>query len=377
MSNLFTVLIPTRDRAETLRSTIASCLAQDADNLRVVVSDNCSADGTRDVVHAFNDPRIRYVRPDRRLSMSGNFEFSLAAADSGFIMHLGDDDGLILGAIEHVGAVAGDSKALAITSAHATYHWPNSLFESYRNRLTLPVAKGYRMRPALHAAQRVASFREGYPSLPGTYSGFVHRSVIDRVMAKGRYYTSITPDSFSGFADAGVLDRYAYTYRPFALAGLSGRSNGASQITNRDDREAARYSQENDLPVHPDVLYCRQSLPIVVAEAFLQARDQVPRLYELNFNMTRLCQVALRETSAENYEAVRLAVAAIATRNQLKVAIPPKPTMGQKLTRELDHLKTRARRFREGYRRIDASRHGINDIEGAARFARDLLGPLG
>ena len=376
MTDLFTVLIPTRDRAETLRSTIASCLAQDADNLRVVVSDNCSVDNTRDVVDAFDDPRLDYRRTDRRLSMSGNFEFSLGAVTQGYVMHLGDDDGLIPDAIAHVAAVIRESGTLAVTSAHATYHWPNSLFDGYRNRLILPVARGYAMRDALAAARRVADYREGYPTLPGTYSGFVHRSVIDRARAGGRYYTSITPDSFSGFVDAGLLDQYAFTHRPFALAGLSGRSNGASQVTNNDHSEAARYSQENDLPVHADVVYCQQSLPIVVAEAFLQARERAPRLHEVGFDMKRLCQVALHDASFDNYPAVRKAVAIIAERHGIAMTIPPAPTLAQKLARELNRTRLRIRRLREGYRRVDASAHGVVDVAGAARLARELLGPL-
>lgn len=377
MTDLYTVLVPTRDRSDTLRSTLASCLAQDADNLRVVVSDNCSVDATRDVVHSFDDPRLRYLRTDRRLSMSGNFEFSLTAAPAGYIMHLGDDDGLIPGAIDHVGQVVRDSKALAVTSAHATYHWPSSLFDGYRDRMILPVAKGYAMRDAMRAAARVARYRDNYPVLPGTYSGFVHRSVIDRAMTGGRYYSSITPDSFSGFVDAGVLDHYAYTFRPFALAGLSGRSNGASQVTNNDDREATRYTQENDLPVHPAVIYCRQSLPIVVAEAFLQARDQVPRLKAIDFDFAHLARVALRDASPENYPVVRDTVARIAERNGIALKIPSSPTLAQAAVRTIDRNLQRVRRLREGYRRIDAGAQGVTDVAGAARLARDILGDLG
>lgn len=376
MSDLFTVLIPTRDRAGTLRSTIASCLAQDADNIRVVVSDNCSVDETRDIVHSFNDSRLYYRKTERRLSMSGNFEFSLEAVTKGYVMHLGDDDALIPDAITHVAAIARESKTLAITSAHATYHWPNSLFEEYRNRLILPVAKGYVMRDALTVAQRVAQYHEGYPALPSTYSGFVHRSVIDQARKGGQYYASITPDSFSGFVNAGVLDRYAFTHRPFALSGLSGRSNGASQITNNDHGEATRYSKENDLPVHADVIYCRQSLPIVVAEAFLQARDRAPRLSRIHFDMKRLCHVALRDASTDNYPAVRDAVATIAERHGIIIAIPQEPTLAQKIGREVDRTRLRVRRLREGYRRIDTEGHGVKDVASAARLARTLLGPL-
>ena len=98
----FTVLIPTRERAGTLRAAIQSCLNQQVSNLRVVVSDNCSGDDTAAVVSGFTDQRLEYVNPGRRLSMSANFEFALEQFRDGYVMHLGDDDGLLPFALQRV-----------------------------------------------------------------------------------------------------------------------------------------------------------------------------------------------------------------------------------------------------------------------------------
>ena len=92
--------------------------------------------------------------------------------------------------------------------------------------------------------------------------------------------------------------------------------------------------------------------------------------------MKRLCQVALHDASFDNYPAVRNAVAIIAERHGIAMTIPPAPTLAQKLARELNRTRLRIRRLREGYRRVDASAHGVVDVAGAARLARELLGPL-
>ena len=373
----FTVLIPTRDRCQTLGSAIRSCLAQDYTDLRIVVSDNCSTDDTSGLVASFDDPRLRYVRTPRRLSMTGNFEFSLSLVqDDSYIMHIGDDDGLIQDGVGQVSRIIGDTGTLAVNSAHAVYHWPSSLYTGYANRLILPFGHGYCRVSGLEAAREVIAFRRSYTFLPSTYTGFVAKSVIDAVAAGQTYYASITPDSYSGFANAGVLDTYIYARRPFAIAGLSGRSNGGSNLTSGDSSEADRYLVENDLPTHKGVVYCSKSIPLVVAEAFLQARDRVPRLGVIDLDVIRLCRVALRDAAPENYALVRDAVATIAERRGLAVSVPVAPTFSQKLARDVDRNRLRLRRLREGYRRIDARTYDIDDVAAAARLARELLGPL-
>lgn len=372
-----TVLIPTRDRCQTLGSAIQSCLVQNYDDLQIVVSDNCSRDDTAAVVASFHDRRLRYVRTPRRLSMTGNFEFSLSLVDSdAYIMHLGDDDGLVVDGAAQVARIIGDTGVRAVNSAHAVYHWPSSLYPNYANRLILPLGDGYRYVSGLDAARDVIAFRRGYSFLPSTYTGFVAKSVIETVAAGSNYYASITPDSYSGFVNAGILDRYAYARRPFAIAGLSGRSNGGSNMTSGDGSEASRYLVENDLPTHEDIVYCPKSIPLVVAEAFLQARNRVPRLHTVDFDVVKLCHVALRDTAPENYATVRDAVAQIALKQGLKIDIPTAPTFMQKLAQNIDRTRSRARRLHEGYRRINAADHGVLDVAGAGALARELLGSI-
>jgi glycosyltransferase involved in cell wall biosynthesis len=60
MKPFFSVVIPTYNRAEKLRRTIESVLAQSFRNFEVLVMDDGSTDDTRAVVEAFDDSRIRY-----------------------------------------------------------------------------------------------------------------------------------------------------------------------------------------------------------------------------------------------------------------------------------------------------------------------------
>lgn len=90
------VCIPTYNRADRLVRAVESVLAQDHPAIEVVISDNHSTDSTeawcRSLADA--DPRVQYVRNDRNLGPTANFNQARARATGAFVMWLGDDDRL-------------------------------------------------------------------------------------------------------------------------------------------------------------------------------------------------------------------------------------------------------------------------------------------
>ncbi|MEU7526584.1 glycosyltransferase [Saccharothrix sp. NPDC042600] len=61
-----TVVVPARDEAATIDRCLTGLRKQDYDDLRIVVVDDASTDGTADIVrrHAEDDPRVELVRSD-------------------------------------------------------------------------------------------------------------------------------------------------------------------------------------------------------------------------------------------------------------------------------------------------------------------------
>lgn len=375
MTEKFTVLIPTRERCETLVHTLASVTAQDYDNLDIVVSDNMSADATRDVVEATRDPRVRYVNTGRRLSMTGNFEFSLGLVGEGFVMHLGDDDALVPGAVSTVARIAAETGLEAIASSEAMYHWPSALDVARRGRLVFSTRPEWRIRRSSEVIQRVIAFEWPYVQLPSTYNSFIHRRVIDRASRDGRYYHSRTPDSYSGLVNAAVTERFVTSGPPFAIAGVSGRSNGGAQWAPANRAEADLYEAESDLPFHPEIVFA-PSLELIVAEVFLQARARLPELQRYALDMDALSRAALREATPATWEAVARAVSETRTRAGLAamLAVLPGRAQSPALRRAAMAAKVRRRleRLRLGYQQIDAGAFGVCDINAAGRLARTV-----
>ena len=91
----YTILVPTHQRGALLRGTLRGLLLQEHDDFQVVVSNNYSLDETLSVLSEFADePRIKIVHTDRKMSMPVHWEFAMDHAEGEYILFLGDDDGV-------------------------------------------------------------------------------------------------------------------------------------------------------------------------------------------------------------------------------------------------------------------------------------------
>ncbi len=90
---LVTIGIPTYNRAGGfLRDALTSALNQTYSNIEIIVSDNCSSDGTPELVMSMKDPRLTYHRHDVNIGAPNNFNFCLDQARGEYFLLLHDDD---------------------------------------------------------------------------------------------------------------------------------------------------------------------------------------------------------------------------------------------------------------------------------------------
>jgi hypothetical protein len=113
--------------------------------------------------------------------------------------------------------------------------------------------------------------------------GAIHMSLIDDVRRrKGVFFQSCQPDIFSSVALSCITERYAYSHEPFALAGHSRHSNGASWSASgkgaksNDALKANQtFSSEANIPWHADIPTLPDgkvpfSADLLVYESYLQ-----------------------------------------------------------------------------------------------------------
>lgn len=90
-SSLFTIVIPTHNRAERLATAVKSVLAQSYDDWELLIIDDGSTDNTRSVAESFTDQRIRYHYQDNR-QLNGARNTGVKLATGRYIGFLDDDD---------------------------------------------------------------------------------------------------------------------------------------------------------------------------------------------------------------------------------------------------------------------------------------------
>jgi glycosyltransferase involved in cell wall biosynthesis len=86
------VCIPVYNGARYLAQSIASVLGQTYEDFELVVSDNGSTDSTPEVVRAFDDPRVRYLRNESNIGVVGNFNRCIALARADYVCIWHHDD---------------------------------------------------------------------------------------------------------------------------------------------------------------------------------------------------------------------------------------------------------------------------------------------
>ncbi|MHB0755262.1 glycosyltransferase family 2 protein [Polaribacter sp. M15] len=86
--------IPVYNQVNTIASTIESVLGQTNSPFEIVISENHSTDGTREVVEKYSD-QVRIVSPPKHLTMSENWDFCVKSCKGEWVGLISGDDTLL------------------------------------------------------------------------------------------------------------------------------------------------------------------------------------------------------------------------------------------------------------------------------------------
>src|SRR5262249_32325356 len=94
ISGLVSIGLPTYNRADLLKRAVDSLLGQTYQNIELIISDNCSSDGTQRVCqeYAAKDRRVRYHRQKENIGLLAIASFVLREARGEYFMWPSDDD---------------------------------------------------------------------------------------------------------------------------------------------------------------------------------------------------------------------------------------------------------------------------------------------
>lgn len=305
---LLSLIVPTRERANTLKYTLASALDQSSTNFEVVVSDNVSEDDTRAVVSAIDDSRLKYFNTGQRLSMCDNYEYALQQARGTYVTIIGDDDAVIPGALDFLLSQLerAPQQQIHMWPLH-TYDWPvdgRPAKLAYLAPVQPPKELDLKAK-----AQRV--FQLGawkYYELPSPYHSAIPRKFLDAIrMRTGRVFHSTQPDVFTAMALPAYADSALNLGRTVTLNGRSARSNGLGFVEKSAMPNIDRFIREyGDYRFHPSLFDDVSAPAKMIPDAVLIACDLFPEIYSaVDFGYSAMWAYVARLRFASHAEIIR------------------------------------------------------------------------
>jgi hypothetical protein len=281
------VIIPTRERVHYLQHSLATALAIPDSMVEVIVSDNHSRDGTADLLSAIQDPKLRVVRPQGRVSMRQNFECGLAHATGDYIVFFGDDDAALPGQFAALRHILATRRPDCLSWSKMSYGWPREsskgkyggvrferekLFGSVR-----PVSQDALLRRLLSADV------DWYDEYPALYHGAVSRSCIEMLRPAGKdFFQAKVPDIyFTMLAIMWGID-HLHSDHPFTINGHSPASTGGAYARQKTATEpggaldaASRFQSEAETDTLQDPVQIGIGIPAAFFETFEAVRRRL------------------------------------------------------------------------------------------------------
>jgi glycosyltransferase involved in cell wall biosynthesis len=156
---LLSVIVPTYNHAELLGACLHSILNQSFGDFELLVSDNCSTDGTAEVLAGIKDSRLRTFRQQSNIGGHANGKFLIAQAAAPYIKTFCSDDVMAPNLLARQYSVLEDQDRVGVVSCDALVVWADTPAEVWR------VRHGYWTGTSpLHDCLKMASNELGNPS---------------------------------------------------------------------------------------------------------------------------------------------------------------------------------------------------------------------
>lgn len=167
---LVSIAIPTWNRRDLLRTTLASARAQTYEPFEIVVSDNASDDGTVEMVRelAKEDDRIRLFVNDTNIG-GMNYLAALKRCRGDYIKFLNSDDLISPGTVEQLAAALDDPQ---VGLAIARQDWMDEQGRPFSRSLAPPIVAWWRTVTDLGRNRVVSGFDLGNFCLRATVNAF-------------------------------------------------------------------------------------------------------------------------------------------------------------------------------------------------------------
>jgi glycosyltransferase involved in cell wall biosynthesis len=379
---LFSVLIPTFNRFDLLQEAIDSVLAQDFQDFEVIVSDNWSADGTREVLEKYTDPRVIITRPPTHVPMPFNWEHARSAATGKYLVPLADDDALVGGALTRFKRCIDKTGAKFMFCPYAEYFddtFPKAGTSGRKaNTIVLSGGCGRDIRiPAREYLSPLYAMTPYFHQHPSSY--VIEKTVCDEVVAKfGGLFVSQGVEFFSWPAVLTVVPEVYLVDLPLAVVGRTAKSGGVQAfLENLGGEELAKIHNSWDNQVLEAPVAAKVSINLI-AEALWRAQTKDPTSKLKSYGRDEHKYADLLRTELTYRKGIGSDVdRELAELAKWSATLPPKPNstvqrnrVASKVTQKISHAR-RARGYIKA-RVIDCEAEGIHNALEVCRYVEKL-----
>lgn len=237
----FSIVIPARNSAKTLKYTLQTCLKQRyRGSYEILVSDN-SVEGSNevyDLCRELNDPKIRYVKTPRSLTLTKSFEFAYLQTRGEFVFSIGSDDGVLPWALEVLKRIMDQfPQEEIILWERGFYAWPG-FNGGQENMFEIP--RAYKagqldvfLCPTKDILHNVTQDYQAIYLMPLLYinSGFRRRYLKTLLQKTGKLLDGVNQDLQTGVINCCINDHILELFYPITIAGMSNSSVGSVSST--------------------------------------------------------------------------------------------------------------------------------------------------
>lgn len=299
MTIKYSIVIPTRNRAEYLPYAIKSVLHSSRKDIELIVSNNFSSDKTEEILSKITDSRLKVITPDLVLPMAGHYEFAISQARGEWITILGDDDAVMPYIFESLDQhIQKNPQIDIISSIRSYYFWKGC--EDYYNDSVINYysSSKTKLRSTKKDLMLVLKGLRSCFDMPQLYTTcMIKRSLYNEIRANsnGYFYHSIIPDMYSIVALCISRDQYLRVEEPLFWVGTSNKSLGISDRIYKDAEQFDSNSTGKNIKVprkiSDEVSYILHSSgfgPMYIFECILQTP-----LKNQFFNLNRIRKIVL------------------------------------------------------------------------------------
>jgi glycosyltransferase involved in cell wall biosynthesis len=245
----FSIVIPVRNSAESLRYTLKTCLEQrgmSEDSYEIVVSDNSNPDyiEVEKLVKKINNPKIKYYRTPRNLVLNRSFEYAFIKARGEFVFSIGADDAVLPWGLETL------KKVLNQFKEEDVLQWDRGFFV-WDSKGNMGSQEGQFIIPMPYKkteinVNKIDSFESLLKvlinpvviyGLPMLYinSGFRRRYFNKMLEQTGRLWDGSSQDVYMGMVNLYVNKYILYIKYPITIAGMTCNSIGFNETKEKSD----------------------------------------------------------------------------------------------------------------------------------------------